>query len=1061
MQYNWQPKTWQWLALSSLMTVVFTACPSPVQEASFSVTGQAFGESFVDGSQIQPLEASVKNLSDFAGKPPDVSFNISADLDFVSLDSALYDCATPSQVLLLCTAKDGAKLEGQTQVSLKPVFDLAYKDSFVTTSSLPGLRPQGGRLIGLAMSISSPALAAPISFTSRTVTASTTNFDLMIGKSVSKPFILGTNGGSGEFTLTASLIGTALSGYVKIQDPPLPAGYSYDIVATNTNNPAWTCVAALFLQKGISCTLKPPVTLPSGGVYPPIKVTVKMDSSVTTASQLNCSYVLPNLGELNATKTNNNQGPAPYTVPCTPYTPIRTDLAITKTQIAPVTDPANSFYWGLPGKYKIVVSNNTLPAQAVAGPFTVTDVLSSTPTGTVIAFTQDLADIFLAADGWTITEPEPGIFIPVNSNGWYCLQGTYPNLTCKHPGPIAAGGTLPPLILGVKLKPSSPALANSEDNCVSLPNDANNLNNQSCVTSQNQALEPFDVKITKSLTAPAAGPTPGSIVNYALLVQNIGGADAAGPLTVTDTLPGAFVSATVTTSPANAATCSVAFPTLTCVSSGSLPAGASFTVNVSATSSATATGTVTNTASVSSYFNAYDSSLLNNTSSVPVTFASLINLNRAESVVQAANGDFVVVGSSDSTTRGKQFAVRRYASDGTTVLWTKIEDFSAVDDTALDVALDSAGDIIVVGRANLTSLGSCDTQAILTKYDSSGLTVAGFPKYVGTTTDSKYDYFSSVAVDSQKRIVTGGSDAEVDYQNCGGQNESRFVLHRFTGAGLADPSFNTSGRVESDVATVLGHSSSYGAFVGDVLVDESNDAYKIYAAGSTPNDQRLRAFAIARYGTTGALDTAWGTVGSTPGVGVIETNISNGAINLTTPDQDSVIREIGIQNTPTGKRLVATGFDCGINDCSDGVQAVRSCVVTRYTTNNGALDGTFGSSGAVSFGASNSTGGAECNAMTINLSTNEIAVSGSSYNLTTGTDYMLRKIGLNGVLGTLYGGDNPNAYGSSVLPVTAPRADRSYGVFWTSLGTSAGSVISVGYSDKDVNDKDEWVVKGY
>ena len=100
--------------------------------------------------------------------------------------------------------------------------------------------------------------------------------------------------------------------------------------------------------------------------------------------------------------------------------------------------------------------------------------------------------------------------------------------------------------------------------------------------------------------------------------------------------------------------------------------------------------------------------------------------------------------------------------------------------------------------------------------------------------------------------------------------------------------------------------------------------------------------------------------------------------------------------------------------------------------------------------------------MAINPATNEIAVSGSSFDAATGsgatgTNYMARILGINGALGTLYGSDNPNLYGSSVIPVTSPRADRSYGITWT----VAGNLMTVGYSDKDATDKDEWVVKGY
>ncbi len=1049
----------QGLVVSSLLAGLLTACPIPVQQASFSVTGEIFGSSFIDGTDIQPVEATVKNIGGFVGTPPEVTFNISSDLEFSSLDNTFYACTTPSEILLLCQAKENAKLEPQASTKLKPIFAVVAKNVPLTTANSRNLKPQDSGLITFAIGIGSPVLPAPINFSGRSITASTSGFDLIVGKTVSKPFILGPNGGTGEFTITATVTGTPLPAYVKIQDPPLPVGFSYDIATTNANNPAWNCVAAAFSGLGISCTLKTPPSppVPVAGQYPALKLTVKMLSSVTTATQLNCPWLYPLLGDTN--NNNNHLGPAPYTTSCTPYTPIRTDLAIVKTQIAPLTTPANSFYWDLPGKYQIVVSNNTVPAAAVSGPFTITDVLSNLPTGSVIAFTQNLADVFLAADGWTITEPDPGIFIPVNSNGWYCLQGTYPNLTCKHPGPIAANGTLPPLVLGVKVKPESVGLANGETNCASLPNDFNNSNNQSCVTSQNQAIEPFDLRIIKTHANPAVNPIAGSIVNYALQIDNIGGSDAAGPITVMDTLPAAFSSATATVTPASAAVCTVTFPIIKCVSSGSLSSGSSFTINIAATSSGTATGTIINTASVSSYLNAADTNLANNTSSDPVTFGVPINLNRAESTVQAANGDFIVVGSSDSATRGKQFAVRRYASDGTTVIWTKIEDFSSADDTAFDVALDTLGNIVVVGRSNLTSLTACDTQAVLTKYDSSGVVLVGFPKYVGTTSDSKYDYFSSVALDSSNRIVTGGSDAQVGSTLCGGQAESRFTVHRFTSTGAADSIFGTLGRVQTDVSSLLGHTttnSALGAFVQDVLVEETSDQYRIYAAGSSPYIT-LRAFTVARYTTTGTLDNTWGasTASASDGVGVIETNLTNGAI-VTNQTQDSVIREIGIQNINGVKRLIATGFNCGgTGNCSDsGNVAYRKCVVTSYTTSNGALDTAFGSSGAASYGLVGSTPAMECNAMSIK-STGQIAVAGSSHTTANGNDYLAMTLTATGGLINTYGSDNPNAYLGT--PAISPRADASWGVIWT----AAGNILTVGYSDKDATEKDEWVVKTY
>ncbi len=1044
------------VVVSSLLASLLTACPTPVQQATFSITGQAFDSSYVDGTSIQPVEATVKNIGTFSGTPPEVTFNISSDLEFSSLDNTLYTCANTSEVLLLCQPIAGATLAANLSTSLKPVFDLTVKNVPLTTAGSRSLKPQDGGLITFPIGIGSPVLLAPINFAPRSAAASSSGFDLVVNKTVSKPFILGVNGGSGEFTITATVTGTPLPNYVKIQDPPLPVGFSYDFAKISLDNPLWTCVTAYFPNSGLSCTLKtPPLPpLPVGGQYPALKVSVNMNSSVTTATQQNCPWLYPLLGDSN--NNNNHLGLVPYTTPCTPYTPTRTDLAIVKTQIAPLTTPANSFYWDLPGKYQIMVSNNTVPATAVNGPFTVTDVLSNLPTGSTLAFVQSAASTYLAADGWTITSS----ISATNANGWAC-DGLYSLISCYHPGPIAAGGSLPPLILGVKVKPESVGLANGETNCASLPNDFNNNNNQSCVSSQNQAIEPFDLRIIKTHANPAVNPIAGSIVNYALQVDNIGGADAAGPITVIDTLPSAFSSATVTVTPASAAICSVVFPTIKCITSSSLPASSGFTINIAATSSGTATGTVVNTASVSSYFNAADTNLVNNTSSDPITFGAPINLNRAESVVQAANGDFIVVGSSDSLTNGKQFAVRRYAVDGTTVLWTKIENFSAADDTALDVALDTSGNIVVVGRSNLTSLTACDTQAVLTKYDPSGTVLAGFPKYIGTTSDSKYDYFGSVALDSSNRIVTGGSDGQVDYQNCASQAESRFTVHRFTSIGAADSIFGTAGRVQTDVSSLLLHSSNYstnGAFVQDVLVEETSDQYRIYAAGSSPNITQ-RGMTVARYTTTGALDTTWGA--STPsgnnGVGVIETNLTDGVIvSNTNQAQDSVIREIGIQTVAGVKRLIATGFNCGgSGNCSSFSNvADRRCVVTSYTTSNGALDTVFGSSGAASFGLVGATPAMECNAMSVKA-TGEIAISGSSNTTTNGNDYLAMTLTATGGLTNIYGSNNPNGY--SGTPANSPRADASWGVVWT----AAGSIMTVGYSDKDAADKDEWVVKAY
>lgn len=1045
MRTNSQYKKIQWLILSSLMAGALTACPDAgTGQASFEVTGKSLGSSFVDGTSIQPAEAIVTNTSSIAGMPPQVSFNMTSDLEFSSIDSTIYACDPTSETVLVCTAKDGAKLEGQAQTNLKPVFDLVYKNV-----DAPTALQARTHLLNLPISINSAVLTAPVVLAASTVTAAASGFDLIIDKTVSRPFVVdGSGNGSGEFTITASLGSTPppFPPYVKIQDPVLPAGYAYDWTVIYANNaiPAypWNCVKTgpVAGPWGISCTLKPAFL--STYPYPPLVLPVKVTGLTNLSTQQNCPWLYPLLGD--TVNNNNHLGPAPYAKPCTKYTPIKSDLAIAKTQIAPLTTPANSFYWGLPGQYQIIVTNNSGPALSTV---TIQDALTNIPAGSVIAFTA--ASPITTSPGWTCT-------------------GTFPTLTCTYSGaPVAAGQSFPPLVLNVTLKPENPALAQGETNCASLVNgspvgvptpiaysDANNQNNKSCIDSQNMALEPFDVAITKKHLNTSV--TPGGMVNYALNVQNIGAGDAPGPIVVTDTLPAAFSSTPTPTwsvSPPTAATCTVAFPTITCTSSGSLPAGASFVININATTNANATGNITNTATVSSYLNSSDSNLQNNTSSDVLVLTPPINLHRAESVVQASNGDFIVVGSSDSLTQGKEFTVRRYAPDGTTILWTKVENFSANNDVAVDVALDNLDkNIVVVGYAGGPT--TTNTQAVLMKYDPSGTAIAGFPKTVGTLTDANYDYFGSVAIDSRDRIVTGGFDGPETVQV---GSRARFVVHRFLSSGAVDTTFgispSASGRTETDVLAVLGH-SQYLNGLDDVLIEEraataaTKGIYRIYAGGLiryTPIN--ISTFAITRYNQSGALDTTWG------GVGAIETHITNGAIDTTPgdPAQASILYEMGLQTSGGITRLVATGTGCGPVDCAYGSEADRSCVVTRYDLAAGAIDTTFGSSGAANFGASNATGGKACTAMDVNKTTNEIAVSGSGYNTTTGADYMARKLGINGALGTININDNPNAYAA-----LNPREDRSQGVIWT----SATNVMTVGFSF-DTTLLDEWVVKGY
>jgi uncharacterized repeat protein (TIGR01451 family) len=643
---NWQHNL-QWLIVSSAMAMALSACQGPVQEATFQVTGHTLLDTTVDGSEIIPAEAVVTNTGNAAGTPPNVTFKITSDLVFINIESALYNCDDLSQTVLLCTAKEGTKLEPLAEVKLQPLFQIAYAGETATVASAAVTGTRNPR-VTFPIGIESPVLAASIFLPQIIVIPSSKDFDLSIAKTVSKPFVAGA-GGSGEFeiTVTIPVNPTPALTYIKVQDPIIdlvtdanglvvldangkstPTGFQYNISKTNLLSPAWECQIA---SGGfLSCNLRkvPAVTgvipLPIAGKYPVIKVAVDVTANASSTTKLNCPYVRPTAPMGDIDSKNNRLGSQPdWTNPCTPYG-IKTDLAITKTQIAPKVTPDDTFYWDKPGKYQIVVTNNTQPPAQFYGPFTITDVITQNfPPGPSYtpAFTATFADIFLAADGWTITS---GPTATNQSSQWTCT-GVYPNISCSHPGPIAASGSLPPLILGVKLKPYSVNIAEGQINCARLPSDTNLTNNESCVGSQNEAMPLFDLKIIKTHTNTPV--VAGGVINYALNVLNFSANTAPGPIIVTDVLPAGFVSTPaplVSVIPAGAATCtvtppSVTPPTIKCISSGSLVNGQGFTVNIAATTDANAALAITNTATVTNNLDSGDTNLQNNTSSDTLT----------------------------------------------------------------------------------------------------------------------------------------------------------------------------------------------------------------------------------------------------------------------------------------------------------------------------------------------------------------------------------------------------------------------------------------------------------
>ena len=166
--------------------------------------------------------------------------------------------------------------------------------------------------------------------------------------------------------------------------------------------------------------------------------------------------------------------------------------------------------------YTVTVTN--IGQAPSSSPITITDTLSTAPTGSTFASAS--------GSGWSCTGPSSG---PV--------AGSSGPITCTYGSPLGAGA--PALTLTVVV--NVPQGGNIE-NCASVAQgntaatvaESSLLNNQSCqVLSVSAPAPPArpDLQITKVVSA-----ISGQTVTYTITVKNIGTGPAAVPITVTDTL---------------------------------------------------------------------------------------------------------------------------------------------------------------------------------------------------------------------------------------------------------------------------------------------------------------------------------------------------------------------------------------------------------------------------------------------------------------------------------------------------------------------------------------------
>ncbi|HEY2910883.1 MAG TPA: hypothetical protein VGI99_11595 [Gemmataceae bacterium] len=240
------------------------------------------------------------------------------------------------------------------------------------------------------------------------------------------------------------------------------------------------------------------------------------------------------------------------------------------------------------------------------------------------------------------------------------------------------------------------------------------------------------------------------------------------------------------------------------------------------------------------------------------------------------------------------YFVARYNPDGT--LDTSFDsdgiktiDFGGTVDQPLGVAIDSQGDIAVVGSTSKTN------DVAIAFLNSSGEPITSF-NLTGTLTvnlGGSADRANAVRFDASGNLVIAGSTG------------SDFAVMRVKPDGTLDSTFGTGGKVIVDMS---GTTDSANA-----LRIQSDG--KIVAAGTNGND-----FAVLRLNANGTLDTTFNTTGK-------ETLDFGGT---------DVARAVAIQ--PEGKIVLAGDF---------GSPTAADIAVARLNGSNGSLDTSFGTGGKV------------------------------------------------------------------------------------------------------------------
>ncbi len=434
----------------------------------------------------------------------------------------------------------------------------------------------------------------------------------------------------------------------------------------------------------------------------------------------------------------------------------------------------------------------------------------------------------------------------------------------------------------------------------------------------------------------------------------------------------------------------------------------------------------------------------------------------ARSITLEPDGKLLVAGDIwndgwDNPNATSNFGLVRFESNGSLdptfgAITTDIGDSS--EDIAIKVLRQADGKVVVAG---MTEVGS-DYDFALVRYNADGSLDASFGDGGTVKTDlgSTWDELSAAAFQADGKIIATG--------NLNGD----FVLVRYESSGALDTNFGDDGQVTSDFGFHRARASSV------VIQPDGN----IVVAGWTWNGSTT-AFAVARYGADGVLDSNFGdagkvttTIGSSGSAaydatiqadgkivlagesagtivvvryevdGSLDASFGNNGVVITDiSPSGEYVRRVTIQSD--GKILVG-GFT------QDG-QGNSQLALVRYET-DGRLDTTFGSSGIV-------TAGDELhNPRLIDLTLHpdgRIFVAGMSRTDAGYSDFLLARFNPDGTLDSTFDGiGGPPTHQENGASIILDSSVSIYDAELLSAGSFSGATLtltrSAGASAEDV-----------